>query len=146
MADAASGARRRTRAKTSRTRKAPTPAASAAEYDPARPDIILFNGGFFASPVLRERLLEVLKGWFPSKSKKAWSPIVLDHDRLAPVDGIVTVALVLALRRAGVTRHPALRSSDFPRTRREGGPATIALRVRKLTGAARGRDRAWTIR
>ena len=36
--------------------------------------------------------------------------------RLAPPGGIVTVALVLALRRAGVTRHPALRSSDFPRT------------------------------
>src|SRR3954451_799670 len=28
--------------------------------------------------------------------------------------GIVTVALVLALRRTGVTRHPALGSSDFP--------------------------------
>lgn len=50
--------------------------------DPARPDIVLFNGGFFASPVLRKRLLEVLKGWFPSKSKKAWAPMVLDHDRL----------------------------------------------------------------
>ena len=34
--------------------------------------------------------------------------------RLAPSAGIVTVALVLASRRAGVTRHPALRSSDFP--------------------------------
>src|SRR6187200_3059003 len=34
--------------------------------------------------------------------------------RLAPPSGIVTVALVLASRRAGVTRHPALRSSDFP--------------------------------
>ena len=34
--------------------------------------------------------------------------------RLAPPLGIVTVALVLASRRAGVTRHPALRSSDFP--------------------------------
>src|SRR5262249_46947588 len=82
VADAASGARRRTRAETSRTRKAQAPAASAAQYDHARPDIILFNGGFFASPVLRERLLEILKGWFPSTSKKAWSPIVLDHDRL----------------------------------------------------------------
>src|SRR4051794_40217336 len=28
--------------------------------------------------------------------------------------GIVTVALVLVSRRTGVTRHPALRSSDFP--------------------------------
>ena len=31
-----------------------------------------------------------------------------------PPIGIVTVALVLASRRTGVTRHPALRSSDFP--------------------------------
>src|SRR5438874_1183524 len=29
-------------------------------------------------------------------------------------DGIVTVALVLVSRRTGVTRHPALRSSDVP--------------------------------
>src|SRR4051812_43070390 len=35
--------------------------------------------------------------------------------RLAPPTGIVTVALVLASRRTGVTRYPALRSSDFPR-------------------------------
>jgi len=34
--------------------------------------------------------------------------------RLAPMVGIVTVALVLVSRRTGVTRHPALRSSDFP--------------------------------
>ena len=34
--------------------------------------------------------------------------------RLAPPAGIVTVALVLASRRTGVTRYPALRSSDFP--------------------------------
>ena len=36
--------------------------------------------------------------------------------RLAPPGGIVTVALVLASRRTGVTRYPALGSSDFPRT------------------------------
>src|SRR5688572_26937126 len=32
--------------------------------------------------------------------------------------GIVTVALVLASRRTGVTRHPALGSSDFPHASR----------------------------
>lgn len=51
-------------------------------HDPARPDIILFNGGFFASPLLRSRLLEVLTGWFQSDQHPAWSPVVLDHDRL----------------------------------------------------------------
>jgi hypothetical protein len=34
---------------------------------------------------------------------------------MAGPDGIVTVALVLASRRTGVTRYPALESSDFPR-------------------------------
>jgi len=39
------------------------------------------------------------------------------------VTGIVTVALVLALRRTGVTRYPALRSSDFPHAARVAPPA-----------------------
>jgi hypothetical protein len=32
--------------------------------DPARPDIILFNGGVFSSPVIRGRILDVLRKWF----------------------------------------------------------------------------------
>jgi hypothetical protein len=49
--------------------------------DPARPDIVLFNGGVFASPLIRQRLLEVLRSWF-SDDRHAWSPLVLDNDRL----------------------------------------------------------------
>ena len=49
--------------------------------DPARPDVVLFNGGFFASPVLRERLLSVLSSWF-SAPDKPWMPLVLDNPRL----------------------------------------------------------------
>lgn len=82
VAGAASGAKRRKKTDKPPTPETTGPAGSAADHDHARPDIILFNGGFFASPVLRDRLLAVLKGWFPSKSKKAWSPIVLDHGRL----------------------------------------------------------------
>jgi len=56
------------------------------DRDAARPDIVLFNGGFFASPVLRERLLEVLTSWFQSDTSEAedgaWQPQVLDNDRL----------------------------------------------------------------
>ncbi len=48
---------------------------------PARPDIVLFNGGFFASPILRERLLEVLTSWF-QPDNGSWQPDVLDNDRL----------------------------------------------------------------
>jgi len=47
----------------------------------ARPDIILFNGGFFASKTLRRRWLDVLESWFRSTAPD-WSPRLLDNDRL----------------------------------------------------------------
>jgi hypothetical protein len=47
----------------------------------ARPDILLFNGGFFASPTLRERLIECLKNWF-RRTSPDWSPVILKNDRL----------------------------------------------------------------
>lgn len=50
--------------------------------DPARPDIILFNGGLFASPQIRQRLLETLSAWFSPATGPAWFPEVLDYDRL----------------------------------------------------------------
>ncbi len=53
-----------------------------ADHDPARPDLVLFNGGLFASPVLRERLLEVLASWFPSSQGQPWRPHVLANERL----------------------------------------------------------------
>jgi len=53
-----------------------------ADYDPARPDIVLFNGGLFESPLLRDRLLEVLRRWFPDKSGEVWEPVVLANRRL----------------------------------------------------------------
>lgn len=55
---------------------------AAPEHDPARPDLVLFNGGLFASPVLRERLLEALGSWFPDKNRQPWRPHVLSNPRL----------------------------------------------------------------
>ncbi len=49
-----------------------------AGQDPARPDIVLFNGGLFESPVLRQRMIDALKQMFGS----GWEPIVLDNERL----------------------------------------------------------------
>lgn len=58
-------------------------AGSAQSGDPARPDLVLFNGGFFASPALRDRLLDVLGSWFtPPEAKEVWQPRVLDGARL----------------------------------------------------------------
>lgn len=47
----------------------------------ARPDVILFNGGFFASELLQNRLLEVLGTWF-GDDQENYEPTVLDNDRL----------------------------------------------------------------
>jgi hypothetical protein len=44
--------------------------------DPARPDVLLFNGGVFESEVLRKRLIDSLADWFETP------PHVLDNDRL----------------------------------------------------------------
>jgi len=63
-----------------------------ADHDPARPDVVLFNGGVFASPVLRERMVDVLREWFnpgaaacrprQEGASAGWQPLVLDNDRL----------------------------------------------------------------
>jgi hypothetical protein len=49
--------------------------------DPARPDVLLFNGGAFLSKVLQQRIVDVVSGWF-SSPEKPWQPIVLENDRL----------------------------------------------------------------
>lgn len=57
-----------------------TPQANSAA-DPARPDIVLFNGGVFASPLLQQRIITSLENWF-RKSDLKWTPLVLENERL----------------------------------------------------------------
>ena len=45
------------------------------------PVAVLYNGGVFASPLLRQRLIRALEGWFRSDDPN-WSPIVLENERL----------------------------------------------------------------
>ena len=53
-----------------------------ADRTAVRPDIVLLNGGFFASSVLRARWLEVLTSWFRQRKDHPWPPLVLENDRL----------------------------------------------------------------
>ena len=53
-----------------------------AAHDPARPDIVLFNGGLFLSPALRQRLLGRAAKLVRAASPAAWQPLVLDNERL----------------------------------------------------------------
>ena len=84
-----------------------------AEDDPARPDIILFNGGMFASPLLQQQLLKVLESWFPSTSQQSWSPLVLENERLdlAVAQGAAYFGMVR--RGAGVRINAGLARSYY---------------------------------
>ncbi len=48
----------------------------------ARPDVVLFNGGFFASPILRDTVVDRIANWFQTDSEPDWSPRLLENDRL----------------------------------------------------------------
>jgi len=56
-------------------------AGTAAHAGLARPDAVLFNGGFCIPPVVRERLIEALGHWF-SESSDGWRPRILPGEAL----------------------------------------------------------------
>ena len=49
---------------------------------PARPDAILFNGGALTPQLLRDRVVDVLKAWFPDEPDGPYAPRVLSNDSL----------------------------------------------------------------
>ena len=57
------------------------PADSPLETSDAKPDVVLFNGGFFASPILRDTVIERISKWFQADNPD-WSPQLLANDRL----------------------------------------------------------------
>ncbi|HUE70922.1 MAG TPA: Hsp70 family protein [Pirellulaceae bacterium] len=71
------------------------------EDDPARPDVLLFNGGVFESPVLRQRLIDSLSRWFS----------VGPACRAGPLNELATTAGGPA-RQAGPTWHPTVLDND----------------------------------
>jgi molecular chaperone DnaK (HSP70) len=50
-------------------------------HDPARPDLLLFNGGVFESTAIRQRLIDQLHAWF-RKDDPSWSITTLANERL----------------------------------------------------------------
>ena len=53
--------------------------ASSANQKMARPDAVLFNGGFCAPSVTRDRIVETLSAWFGG-TKSGWSPKLLNNN------------------------------------------------------------------
>lgn len=70
-----------------RAELAPGPAITSAGTtgDPARPEIVLFNGGVFESSILRQRVVECLVDWFGGGDGTSgeYRPQVLDNDQLS---------------------------------------------------------------
>jgi molecular chaperone DnaK (HSP70) len=91
--------------------------------DNERPDLVLFNGGLFESPVLRERLLEVLTSWFGAD----YEPTILKADRLdlAVARGAAYYGMVR--RGKGVRISGGLAHSYYIGVEAAGGDAGAAL-------------------
>ena len=68
----------------------------------ARPDAILFNGGFFHPAIARERLVAAVADWFPQDGKR-WRPKVL-HNEMPETAVAVGAAYYARVRRLGGIR------------------------------------------
>ena len=111
-----------------------------------RPDLVLFNGGFFTPPVARERIAQALAGWFG----RAPRLLATGNLEAAVAVGAATYARLRAgIGRAGSAREsgqrarllhrpwwaasrmePSRRSACSPAARRKGrnGPSIIHSR------------------
>lgn len=89
----------------------------------ARPDIILFNGGFFASEVLKQRLLSVLSSWFGDE----WSPQILDNDRLDLAVARGAAYFGMVRRGVGIRIVAGLARTYYVGVEKEGQPAAMCL-------------------
>jgi Ethanolamine utilization protein EutJ (predicted chaperonin) len=68
----------------------------------ARPDAILFNGGFFHPTLARERLVGTVAGWFPQTGRR-WRPKLL-HNETPETAVAVGAAYYARVRRMGGVR------------------------------------------
>ncbi|HSK09002.1 MAG TPA: hypothetical protein VK911_05455, partial [Vicinamibacterales bacterium] len=75
-------------------------ARASGETAPRRPDLVLFNGGFFTPPLARERVVEVLARWFAADG--SWRPDVLENPRPASAVAIGAAHYALVRERGGL--------------------------------------------
>ena len=92
----------------------------------ARPDIILFNGGLFESPVLKDQMTSVISSWFSTESE-SWNAQVLRCDRLdlAVAQGAACFGMVS--RGIGVRISAGLPRTYYLGAQTESGTSAICL-------------------
>ncbi len=99
------------------------------EHDSAvRPDHILFNGGFFASPVLRSRLVEAVSAWFGSDDvPQTWTPQVLENERLDLAVARGAAYFGMARRGTGIKIQAGLARSYYVGVSHAEGQSAVCL-------------------
>lgn len=96
------------------------------DSQPARPDIVLFNGGLFESPLLQQRMVETISSWF-STPEETWTPTILECQRLdlAVAQGAACYGQVT--RGTGVRISAGLPRTYYVGIQTESGPTAICL-------------------
>jgi hypothetical protein len=72
-----------------------------ANHPMARPDAVLFNGGFCVPAVTRERIIEAISFWFGG-DRRGWRPKILNHQE---VESAVESAVARGAAYYGRVRH-----------------------------------------
>ena len=91
-----------TRAAAAMRAQTSSPAASEEVPPMARPDAILFNGGFFAPRIVRERVVEAVANWFHQANGAEhchWRPKILENEGME--SGVALGAAYYGLVRRG---------------------------------------------
>ena len=96
------------------------------DANPARPDIVLFNGGLFESPVLQQRMTETISSWF-STDNQQWTPQILECERLdlAVAHGAACYGMVS--RGTGVRISAGLPRTYYLGVQTERGTAAVCM-------------------
>lgn len=117
-------------------------------HDPARPDIVLFNGGMFESPLVRNRIVDVLAEWFEESSTDStnWRPQVLENDalHLAVARGAAYYGLVR--RGEGVRIRADLARTYYVGVAAEKPSALCLIPARAQPGESIQLERQFTLR
>jgi len=101
----------------SQTRADNTPAA--------RPDAILFNGGFCIPAPVRERITEAIANWFPDQ--RGWRPKILNHEVLSSAVAIGDAYYGRVRRGAGLRVKAGSARTFYVGMRSEQGLKAVCL-------------------
>jgi len=100
-------------------------AAGGGNESPARPDAILFNGGFCIPAIVRERITEAIANWFAGR--RGWRPKILNHEVLSSTVAIGAAYYGRVRRGAGLRVKAGSARTFYVGMRSEQGLKAVCL-------------------